>query len=125
MPCARNRESSTLTRNVLPPPERALTSSVPLSCAGSNGLINATSRPGSVNANGIPVGEPQPVPTSGTVSPTWRGMYPRVRRGGDLPRGLLDRLGQLHRVGDGAALADRLVDRDLKRRRALMAGELL
>ena len=56
----------------MPPPERALTSSVPLSWAGSNGLISASSRPGSVKANGIPVGDPQPVPTSGTVSPTWR-----------------------------------------------------
>ena len=74
----------------MPPPERALISSVPLSCAGSNGLISATSRPGSVNANGIPVGEPQPVPTSGTVSPTWRVMYLRVSPATSRPSGSED-----------------------------------
>ena len=115
--------------------------------------MSATSRPGSVNANGIPVGEPQLVPTSGTVSPTWRVTYLRVSRGDvaaqrqrglpelelaqlaevharvgggdDLARGLLDGLGELDGVGVGAALADRLVDRDLERRRALVPGQLL
>jgi hypothetical protein len=48
-----------------------------------------------------------------------------VGGGGDLAGGVLDGLGQLHRVGVGAALADRLIDRDLKRRRALVTGELL
>ena len=144
---------STLTRKVLPPPERALTSSVPLSCAGSNGLISATSRPGSVNANGIPVGDPQRgadqrdgvADVAGDVlarqprdvaAERQRGLpelelaqlaevHARVGGGDDLAGGLLDGLGELDRVGVGAALADRLVDRDLKRRRALVPGELL
>jgi hypothetical protein len=53
------------------------------------------------------------------------GVHARVGAGGDLARGLLDGLGQLDGVGVRAAFADRLVDRDLKRRRALVAGELL
>ena len=141
-----------MTRNVLPPPERALTSSVPLSCAGSKGLISATSRPGSVNANGIPVGEPQLVPTSGTVSPTCRVTYLRVSRATSRPKrqrglpqlklaqlpeihagvgrrddllgGVLDRLGQRDGVGVGSALADGLVDRDVVGGGALVPGEL-
>ncbi len=52
------------------------------------------------------------------------GVHARVGGGDDLAAGLLDRLGELHRVRVGAALADRLVDRDLKRRRALVPGEL-
>ena len=53
------------------------------------------------------------------------GVHARVGGGDDLAAGLLDRLGELDRVGVGAALADRLVDRDLERRRALVPGELL
>ena len=49
----------------------------------------------------------------------------RVGGGGQLARGLLDRLGELHRVGVGAALADRLVDRQLVDRGALGPGQLL
>ena len=136
----------------MPPPERALTSSVPLSWAGSNGFISATSRPGSVNANGTPRGEPQLVPTSGTVSPTWRVTYLRVIRATSRPSGsedcqssswrswpaftraseaaMISRLAcstasaSCTAIRVGAALADRLVDRNLKRRRALVPGEL-
>ena len=52
-------------------------------------------------------------------------VHARVGGGDDLARGLLDRFGELDRVGVGAALADRLVDRDLERRRALVPGQLL
>ena len=52
-------------------------------------------------------------------------VHARVGGGDDLAGGLLDGLGELDRVGVGAALADRLVDRDLKRRRPLVPGQLL
>ena len=52
-------------------------------------------------------------------------VHARVGGGHDLAGGLLDRLGELDGVGVGAALADRLVDRDLERGGALVAGELL
>src|SRR3954471_8787202 len=87
MPCARQRASRMLTKNVLPAPERALTSRVPLSCAASNGFRSTTSRPGSVKANGTPLGDPQAVPTSGTVSPTCRVTYLRVNLATSRPKG--------------------------------------
>ena len=143
----------TLTAKVLPPPPLALTSIVPLSWAGSNGLSSSTVRPGSVNANGIPVGEPQRVPdqrdgvadVAGHVLARQRArrrgpsgsedchssgwlqlplVDAGVGGGGQLPGRLLDRLGELDRVGVGAALADRLVDRQLVDRRALGPGQL-
>ena len=51
-------------------------------------------------------------------------VHPGVGGGDDLAGGLLDRLGKLDRVGVRPALTDRLVDRDLERRRAFMPGQL-
>ena len=137
----------------MPPPERALTSSVPLSWAGSNGLMQrdlaagvgererdavrraaagAHQRHGVADVAGdVLARHPRDVAAERQRGlpelelAQLAGVHARVGGGDDLAAGLLDRLGELHRVRVGAALADRLVDRDLERRRALVTGELL
>ena len=109
-------------------------------------------RPGSANANGIPVGDPHFVPTSGSMSaaltvgylrtcastsrPSGQRALPQLllakRAGVDLavPGGLdllgaeVDRLGQGAQVGVGPAGAELLVDRDVEQPGLLARGEL-